>query len=268
MSRLNKSVTLITSGSSNMLTVKEITAKSILNKSQIFDYCVNPYTGCQLNCRYCYARLFMRRYSGHKEAWGDFVDVKVNAPEVLGKQLERAKRGTVWVSSVCDPYQPLEATYELTRKCLRALMRKQFPVNVQTKSKLVLRDLDVFQQFEDIEVGMTITTDDEKIARMFEPHASSVKERLNTLEHLHASGIRTFAFAGPLLPGNPERLAQRFEGIVDKVFIDRMNYIGSIKGFYVRQGLEWEMRDEFFEVQKKTLVAEMKKRKLNVEVLF
>ena len=251
-----------------MVNIKEIRAKSILNKSQIFDYCVNPYTGCQVNCRYCYARLFMRRYSGHKEAWGDFVDVKVNAPEVLGKQLERAKRGTVWVSSVCDPYQPLEAKYELTRRCLKELMRKKFPVNVQTKSKMVLRDLDLFQQFEEIEVGMTITTDDEKMARMFEPHASSVEERLNTLEHIHSSGIRTFAFAGPLLPGNPERLAQRLEGIVDKVFIDRMNYLGSIKGFYVRQGLQQETKDQFFQIQKGILVAELKKRKMAFEVLF
>jgi DNA repair photolyase len=261
-------VNLSTKGQANMVAVKEITAKSILNKSQIFDYCVNPYTGCQVNCRYCYARLFMRRYSGHKEAWGDFVDVKVNAPEVLGKQLEKAKRGTVWVSSVCDPYQPQEAKYELTRKCLRELMRMQFPVNIQTKSKLVLRDLDLFQQFQDIEVGMTITTDSERTARMFEPHASSVKERLSTLEQLHASGIRTFAFAGPLLPGNPERLAQRLEGIADKVFIDRMNYLGTIKGFYVQQGLQDEMRDEFFQAQKEILVAEMKKRKMTVEVLF
>jgi DNA repair photolyase len=250
------------------MTVKEIRAKSILNKSRVFEYCVNPYTGCRLNCRYCYARLFMGRYSGHKEAWGDFVDVKVNAPEVLGKQLEKAKRGTVWISSVCDPYQPLEAKYELTRKCLRELVKKQFPVNIQTKSKLVLRDLDLFQQFEDIEVGMTVTTDDEKIARLFEPRASPVKERLNALERLHVSGIRTFAFVGPLLPGNPERLAQRLEGIVDKVFIDRMNYIGSIKGFYLRHGFKEEMRDEFFEVQKKTLVAALKEMKRNVKVLF
>jgi DNA repair photolyase len=85
----------------------------------------------------------MKRYSGHKEPWGAFVDVKINAPEVLRRQLERAKRGTVWISSVCDPYQPLEAKYELTRRCLKELLAKQFPVNIQTKSKLVLRDLDL-----------------------------------------------------------------------------------------------------------------------------
>jgi DNA repair photolyase len=58
------------------LKVAEVQAKSILNKSKIFDYCVNPYTGCQVGCRYCYARLFIPRYSGHSEPWGEFVEVK------------------------------------------------------------------------------------------------------------------------------------------------------------------------------------------------
>jgi len=205
--------------------VKEIKAKSILNKSKIFDYCLNPYTGCQINCRYCYARLFMRRYSGHKEAWGDFVDAKINASEVLKKQLDKAKKGTVWISSVCDPYQPLEAKYELTRRCLKELLKKQFPVNIQTKSKLVLRDLDLFQEFEEMDVGFTITTDDERMTKLFEPNATPVKERLTALEKIHSFGIKTFAFVGPLLPGNPEKLIEKLEEKVDNIYIDKMNYI-------------------------------------------
>ena len=251
-----------------MLKVKEIKAKSVLNKSKIFDYCINPFTGCQISCRYCYARLFIKRYSGHNEAWGDFVDVKINAPEVLKKQLDKAKRGTVWISSVCDPYQPLEAKYELTRRCLKELVEKQFSVNIQTKSKLVLRDLDLFQDLEEIEVGFTITTDDERIAKLFEPGASSVKERLKALENIHSSGIKTFAFVGPLLPGNPERLIEELEGKVDKTLIDRMNYLCSVKGFYRQLGLQREMTDNFFHEHKERLTSELKKRKMKFEVLF
>jgi len=236
-----------------MLIVKQIQAKSILNKSRIFDYCVNPYTGCQVNCRYCYARLFMKRYSGHKEPWGEFVDAKINAPEVLRKQLQRAKRGTVWISSVCDPYQHLEAKCELTRRCLKELLHVQFPVNIQTKSKLVLRDLDLFKDFRQIEVGFTITTDDEKTARIFEPGASPVTERLKALERLHSSGIRTFAFIGPLLPGNPEKLVAGLEGLVHKVFIDRMNYLNQVKAFYRQIQLEWATEEVFFQEQKARL---------------
>ena len=251
-----------------MFIVKEVQARSILNKSQIFDYCVNPYTGCQVNCRYCYARLFMKRYSGHKEPWGEFVDVKINAPEVLGKQLRRAKKGTVWISSVCDPYQPLEAKYELTRRCLKELLEAQFPVNIQTKSKLVLRDLDLFKNFEDIEVGFTITTNEEKTAALFEPGAASVAERLKALEKLHTSGIRTFAFIGPLLPGKPEKLVADLSSLVDKVFIDRMNYLGQIRAFYRQLKLEWATEDEFFLDYKARLVAELRKRKMKFEAIF
>ena len=251
-----------------MLAVKEIRAKSVLNRSKIFDYCVNPYTGCQVGCRYCYAGLFMRRYSGHKEAWGEFVDAKMNAPEVLKKQLNRAKRGTVWVSSVCDPYQPLEEKYKITQRCLKELAKKQFPVNIQTKSKLALRDLDLFQEFEEIEVGFTITTDDERVARQFEPRSAPVKDRLKALERIRASGIRTYAFIGPILPGNPEKLGQHLEGKVDFVYIDRMNYLGSIKGFYRQVGFERETTDRFFHEYRRMLTSELKKRKIKYEALF
>ena len=251
-----------------MLKVREITAKSVLNKSKIFDYCLNPYTGCQINCAYCYARLFMKRYSGHKEPWGQFVDIKINAPELLRRQLDKAKRGTVWISSVCDPYQPLEAKYGLTRRCLRELAKKGFPVNIQTKSNLVLRDVDLFQEFETIEVGFTITTDDERIASFFEPGATPVEERMRALQQIHSLGIRTFAFVGPLLPGNPQRLIQRLEGKVDEVLIDKMNYIRSVRDLYLKLGFQKEMTDPFFSHQKERLIGELEKRGMKYEVLF
>ncbi len=248
--------------------VKEIHAKSILNKSKIFDYCLNSYTGCQMNCRYCYARLFMRRYSGHTESWGEFVDVKVNAPSLLRKQLEKAKIGTVWVSSVCDPYQPLEAKYKLTRQCLKELLEKQFPVNVQTKSKLVLRDMDLFLRFKVIDVGFTIATDDEKVARLFEPMASPIKDRIDALGRMHDAGIQTFAFIGPLLPGNPEKLVGELEGKVDYVYIDRMNYVSTIRGFYRHLGLKKYLTDDFFHKKKDQLVRELERRRMPFEVFF
>ncbi len=248
--------------------VKEVEAKSILNKSKIFDYCLNPYTGCQINCAYCYARLFMRRYSGHREPWGEFVDVKINAPQLLHKQLERAKRGIVWISSVCDPYQPLEAKYKLTRRCLRELAAKQFPVNIQTKSKLALRDLDLFQEFEDIEVGSTITTDNEKVSSVFEPRASSVSDRIQMLETIRKTGIKTFAFIGPLLPGNPEKLIERLSGKTDKVYIDKMNYLGTVKAFYFQQGMREAATATFFNEYRNRLIIELKKRRMKFEVLF
>ncbi len=248
--------------------VRKVRAKSVLNRSKIFEYCINPFTGCQIGCVYCYARLFMRRYSGHREPWGKFVDVKVNASEILRKQLKKAKIGTIWISSVCDPYQPMEAKFEITRSCLKELVDEQFPINIQTKSTLVLRDLDLFQDFQAIEVGFTITTDDEQIARHFEPGADFVGQRIDALAKLHNAGIRTYAFLGPLLPGNPSRLIARLEGLVDRILIDRMNYLPSIKGFYLKQGLQEAASDDFFKKYKESLLLEMEKRNMDFEVFF
>ena len=111
----------------------------------------------------------MKKYTGHPEAWGAFVDVKVNAPLLLEKQLSRAERGTVILSSVTDPYQQIEAKYKLTRACLIALSNYDFPVEILTKSPLVLRDMDVIIKCGQIEVGLTISTDDDSIRRIFEP---------------------------------------------------------------------------------------------------
>ena len=248
--------------------VREIEVKSILNPSKIHDYCVNPYTGCEVGCVYCYAALFMRRYSGHIEPWGEFVDVKVNAPALLAKQIVKAKRGTIWFASVCDPYQPLEERYALTRRLLEVLVGRDFPVEIQTKSARVRRDLDVIRKIPDVEVGFTIATDDETIAGMFEPNASSVGERVEILREFKAAGVPTFAFAGPLLPGNPERLAALLAGAADRVLIDRMNYVPAVKAFYARHGLLDALTDSFFRTQSTRLARALRARGIVVKTVF
>jgi DNA repair photolyase len=248
--------------------VREIEAKSILNPSKIYDYCVNPYTGCEVGCVYCYAALFMRRYSGHSEPWGEFVDVKVNAPDLLAKQIVKAKRGTIWFASVCDPYQPLEERYALTRRSLEVLVGRDFPVEIQTKSTRVRRDLDVIRRIPDVEVGFTLATEDETIAGIFEPRASPVGERVEVLREFKAAGVSTFAFAGPLLPGNPEKLAALLAGAVDRVLIDRMNYVPAIKSFYARHGLLDALTDSFFRTQSTRLAKALRARGIHVETVF
>jgi len=220
------------------LTVKEIKVKSILTKSGIpgADYCINPYVGCAHGCRYCYA-TFMKRYTGHTEAWGSFVDVKINAPEVLQKQLKRAIRGKVIISSVTDAYQQIEAKYKLTRQCLEVLLQHQFPIDILTKSPLVLRDMDLIKEFKDIEVGITITTDDDAIRKVFEPHAPSIMARICTLKTLHDHGIKTYAFIGPVLPMNPDALSEKISPHLDSVIIDRMNYPSKTLNIYKRMNL-------------------------------
>ena len=202
--------------------IKEIKAKNILSKSKVYDWTINPYVGCQHGCIYCYAK-FMKRFSSHKENWGEFVDVKINAPELLSQEIKEKKKGRVWISGVCDPYQPLEKKYELTKKCLEILQKNNWPVVIQTKSPLVLRDLELLKKFQEIEVGFTITTDDEEIRKIFELRTVPINERIETLDKLHQEGIKTFVMIAPLLP-KAESLVPKLKGKVDYVIIDKMNY--------------------------------------------
>jgi len=124
------------------LTIREVHAKNILTASKIYDYTVNPYTGCTHGCHYCYAR-FIKRFSGINEEWGRFVHVKINAPELLAREIKRKKKGEVWISGVCDPYQPVEKRYKLTQQCLEILIDNNWHIFIQSKSPLTLRDIEL-----------------------------------------------------------------------------------------------------------------------------
>ncbi len=224
--------------------VKEINSKSILSASKIQDYVINPYVGCQHGCRYCYAR-YIKKFTGHKEAWGDFVDVRTNAAELLQVEIKKKKRGRVWISGLCDPYQPLEKKYKLTKKCLEILADNRWPVTVQTRSSLVIRDIDILRRAEDFEVGLSITTADDRIRKLFEPVAPPIKERINTLLELHKAGIRTFAMIAPILPG-AENLPSELEGKVDSILVDRLNYHYA-DAVFRQYRMEDKLSDEFFQ---------------------
>ncbi len=202
--------------------IREIQVKSILSKSKVSDWTINPYVGCQHSCVYCYAK-FMKRFTDHKENWGEFVDVKINAPELLAQEVTKKAKGKVWISGVCDPYQPIENKYKLTKQCLEILQSNKWHVTIQTKSSLVLRDLVLLKKFDKIEVGFTITTGDEHIRKIFEPRTIPIKDRIKALEILHKEGIKTFAMIAPLLPG-AETLVYQLKGKVDNVIIDKLNY--------------------------------------------
>jgi len=246
--------------------VREKFAKSVLSRSQVYDYAMNPYVGCSHSCRYCYA-AFMRRFTGHGgETWGEFVDVKINAPELLAREIRKKKRGRIWISGVCDPYQAAEKRYRLTRRCLEVLLDDQWPVTVQTKSSLVLRDIDVLEKFQDLEVGFSIATADEEIRKLFEPGASPIRERIGALGVLHAKGIPTFAKIAPLLPG-ADGLVEELAPIVDSVLIDRLNYFYANR-IYKEKGMEWALEDAFFHGQADQLAEGFRRKGIPVQVLF
>ncbi|MEO0250698.1 MAG: radical SAM protein [candidate division WOR-3 bacterium] len=204
------------------MNVKLVKVRSILSKSKVYDYVINPYIGCQHGCVYCYARV-VKRFTGHREPWGEFVDVKINASLLLREDLRKKKKGGIWISGLCDPYQPLEEEFMITRKCLEILSDCSWPVFIQTKSPMVLRDLDVIKKFSFIEVGFSIGTAFDEISRIFEPNAPSIDSRIEALSVLKAHGVKTYAMIAPVLPG-AEGLIERLSGKVNYVIVDKMNY--------------------------------------------
>jgi DNA repair photolyase len=155
-----------------------------------------------------------------------------------------SRRAGVWVSGVCDPYQPLEAKYRLTRQCLEILAQNGWPVIIQTRSPLVLRDIDIIRDARDFEVGLTITTADDAIRKFFEPDAPKIEDRIAALDTLHRAGIRTYAMIAPVLPG-AEGLAELLKGKIDYVIIDRMNYHYA-DWVYRKYGLEDKLSDDYY----------------------
>ncbi|MFZ2024887.1 MAG: radical SAM protein [Microgenomates group bacterium] len=190
--------------------INEITAKTIFTKSGLpaSDWVINPYNGCLFGCSYCYAAQ-IARWKHPGEEWGTYLDVKMNAPELLKIELTKLEKklhtkdfGAVFFSSVTDPYVGMEAKYKLTRQCLEVLADFGYEgvINIQTKSDLVTRDIDVLKRLKQVSVGCTVTTLDDAVSRYFEGIAPSVTKRIAGLRTLHEAGISTYAFIGPILP--------------------------------------------------------------------
>jgi DNA repair photolyase len=214
--------------------VREVTCKTALSPSRLpgYDYALNPYRGCQHACVYCYAPSVLRE----GREWGSFVDVKINLPRALSREVKKRRKGVVGISTVTDAYQPIESKYRLTRACLKLLLKQDFPIVIQTKSSLVMRDLDLIKKFSAAEVGFTITAYDSDLARGYEPNASRVEERFDALERFIKEGVRTWVFIGPIMPyitdegDSLERLLSKLSDLgVDEVIVDRLNFRRGVK---------------------------------------
>ena len=180
-------------------------AHSILSTAtgfiSMFDYTLNPYSGCRFACHYCYAAFFTRT-AEKQSTWGDWLEVKSNALELLKKKRKRPMIDkSIYMSSVTDPYQPIERELGLTRSLLAELaMYHQVNVVIQTRGTLVTRDMDLLKQFPNVQVNMTVTTDDESVRKAFEPRCPPNEKRLEAVRMLNDNGITTNVTLTPLLP--------------------------------------------------------------------
>ena len=178
---------------------RDVKASVATSRSRLpgLDYALNPYKGCSHGCVYCYSPDVLR--DPDWETWGSHVEIKTNAPNLLAKERKRLK-GTVGVGTVTDPYQPIEKERKITHYCLEQLVKTDCTVSIQTKSDLVLRDLDILKRMKAPEVGFTITTLDERLAKRIEPGVAPPQKRIAALKELADNGIRTWAFLGPIIP--------------------------------------------------------------------
>ena len=210
------------------MTVKTIYTKSVLSKSNlpVCEYSVNPYVGCTHGCKYCYAS-FMKRFTGHAEPWGTFLDVKL-WPDIKNPQRYAGKE--LFLGSVTDPYLPQEEQYGRTRALLEQLQGSGAKLSIATKSDLILRDLDLIKTFPDARVSWSVNTLDEDFKNDMD-NAVSIARRLAAMEAFYRAGSRTTCFVSPIFPGitDAEAIIRRVKGQCHLIWLENLNLRGSFK---------------------------------------
>lgn len=203
--------------------------KDYLTKTKFksLDYVINPYVGCPNKCLYCYA-AYMASFSKHSENWGDFIDVKRTAKKI---NIFKIKNKKVMISTVTDPYNSFEEEYGVTRMLMEQLVKSEAFISVVTKSKLVLRDIDLFKQMKHVEVALSICTLDEKLKKKLEPYSSSIEDRISTLKELKNNGIKTVLFVAPIIPmlTDFKEIIEQTKDFVDEYWFDALNLRTSFK---------------------------------------
>ncbi len=208
--------------------VREIEVKSVITKSNlpVCEYSINPYMGCTHGCQYCYAS-FMKRFTGHTEPWGSFLDVKI-WPEIKNPKKYAGKE--LFIGSVTDPYLPQEEQYRRTRALLEQLKGSGAKISIATKSDLVLRDSDLIQAFPEARVSWSINTLDKNFKNDMD-NAVSIERRLAAMETFHRAGVRTTCFVSPIFPGitDVKAIIDRAKGQCNLIWLENLNLRGSYK---------------------------------------
>lgn len=207
---------------------KEIDTKDLITKSNLpaSEYVINPYVGCPHACKYCYAR-FMKRFTGHTEEWGDFIDVKRCAKPINVKKLYHK---SVFLSSVTDCYNPFEAKYQITRDVLKQLTQADCQITISTKSDLILRDIDILKELKNLIVAVSVNTLDNGFQSDMD-HAGSITQRIAALQELRKQGIYTVLFLSPIFPDITDfkEILEATSGFVCEYWFENLNLRGNYK---------------------------------------
>ena len=210
------------------LLIRDVETKNIMTKSSlpVGGYSVNPYVGCTHGCKYCYAS-FMKRFTGHTESWGTFLDIK-HWPAIKNPRKYKGQR--VVIGSVTDGYLPQEKEIRNTRRILEQLKNSGAEILICTKSDLVLRDIDLLKEMGKVTVSWSINTLDEKFQADMD-QAVSISRRLEAMKQVYEAGIRTVCFISPVFPGitDFEKIFERVKDQCDLVWLENLNLRGGFK---------------------------------------
>ena len=211
-----------------------VEARSLLNKAtgfmNAYDFTLNPYRGCQYGCSYCYAAAFSPD-SKRRQNWGNWVVIKTNAVSILQQELGRWQKKhnvppRIYMSSVTDPYQPIEKQQQLTKQLLIAMLPYQPVLVIQTRSPMIVRDLNLLQQFERLRINLSIPTGSEVVRKDFESRSPSIKSRLQTINKLRynlaSNNEHQIRFGVTITPLLPTLLKDRDNFFNQLIGIDRI----------------------------------------------
>ncbi len=208
--------------------IRDVETKNIMTKSTlpVGGYSVNPYVGCTHGCKYCYAS-FMKRFTGHTEPWGTFLDVK-HWPAIKNPRKYAGQR--VVIGSVTDGYLPQEEQFGNTRRLLEQLKGSGAEILICTKSDLVVRDIDLLKEMGKVTVSWSINTLDEGFKNDMD-NAVSIQRRLDAMKQVYDAGIRTVCFIAPVFPGitDFEAIFHRVKDQCDLVWLENLNLRGGFK---------------------------------------
>ncbi len=199
-----------------------------------FTHSLTPARNCTFACTYCYVPT-MRIYGGLKpddwNHWGRFTTFKSNAPDLLRAALR--PRQTIYCSPLVDPYQPAEETEGMMPRLLDELIARPPRVfAIQTRGPLILRDLarlECLAARTTLRVSFSITTDNDRVRRLYEPHCAPIAERIETVRRLRAAGIAVYVTLAPLLPCDPEALIAMALEITDGDIIADAFHVRAVK---------------------------------------
>jgi len=252
--------------------IREIKVKRALVPEGWGHYYFNPYVGCSIGCSFCYVQKksdLSRRLLGLPEIeWGRYVDIKINAPEIIMEEISLLAPGPVRMSPIItDPYQPFEKKYRITRKSLEALLGSDFTPVILTRARRILEDLSLIKKFKNAIVGFSIPSNDDRYRKMFEPGADTIKDRIFALKEFSQNNVKTMLVIQPILPLDAKKLAKEVAPYTSFLRIDKMHFPEVVNDIYDNNKIGYAKESSFFEEKKQELIHEFGKYDVQMDEL-